>query len=79
MVVLGVEHLICAGEAGLLERFKMQLAYGDKPLEHIGRAVRVGLMKHSLVAVAGSPRLVGVNSGDDEDLVLDLLLHLTQA
>ena len=78
MVILGVEHLIGAGEACLLKRFKMQLAYGDKPLEHIGRAVGVGLMKHSLVAVARCPRLVGVDAWDDEDLILDLLLHPAQ-
>ena len=36
-------------------------------------------MQHAFVAFAGGPRLVGVNPGDDEQLVLDFFVHVLQA
>ena len=78
LVCLGIEHLIRAGKAGLAERSHVQLADGDDTLEQVGLCARVGLMKNSLVAVAGRTRLVGVDTGDDVDTVDDLVLKPAQ-
>ena len=51
----------------------MQLSYGDDTLEHIGSAVGIGLMKHSLVAVAGSARLVCINPRYNKYFILYLV------
>ena len=78
LMCLGIEHLIRAGKAGLAERSHVQLADGDDTLEQVGLCARVGLMKNSLVAVAGRTGLVGVDTGDDVDTVDDLVLKPAQ-
>lgn len=35
-------------------------------------------MKHALIAVAGRARLVRIDAGNDQDLVLDLVFYLFQ-
>ena len=78
-VVLGIEHLIRAGEAGLLQGADMHGADRDDALEHIGLLFGIGLMEHAFVARARGTRLIGIDARDDEDLVLHLVLHLSQA
>ena len=36
-------------------------------------------MKHALIALAGGSGLVGIDSGDHDDLIGDLVCHLPQA
>ena len=79
LVILGVEHLVRAGEARLPEDAHVQLPDGDEALEHIRPCVRVGLVEHALVPLAGGAGLVRVAAGHDEDALGDLLLRLPQA
>ncbi len=74
LVILGVEHFVGAGEAGLPEHPHMELPDGNQPLEHIRGGVGVRLVEHTLVARTGGPGLVGVDPRDDEQLVFHLFL-----
>ena len=74
-VVLGVEHLVGAGKAGLLHRPGVQAADGDDALQHVGLLAGVGLVEHPLVAGTVGAGLIGVDPGDDAVLVLHLLLQ----
>ena len=79
LVVLRVEHLVGAGESGLVESPDVQFPDGDEALEHVGRGARVRLVEHALVAGARGAGLVGVDAGHDDYLVGHLLLHPAQA
>ena len=56
----------------------MQLPDGDEALEHIRLILRVRLVQHPLVALAGGTGLVGIAAGDNENLIFHLLLHPAQ-
>lgn len=77
-VVFGIKHLVRAGKARFTQRFYMQFADCDKPFEHVFACMRIGLMQHTLVAVARGTRLVGVYTRNDKDFVLHLLLHVAK-
>ena len=74
--VFRIEHFIGCGEACLGKYTHVHLANRDEPLVHIRFLFRVRLMKHSLVALAGGTRLVGVNTRNDNEAVRGLLLYL---
>ena len=57
----------------------MQAADGHQAAQHIRAAGGVALMQHSLVADARSAGLVGVNAGNDDNLILHFFLQGTQA
>ena len=57
----------------------MQVAHRQNTTGHIRFLGGVGLMEHALVPVTGGAGLVGVNAGDQQQLVLYLLLHRAQA
>ena len=57
----------------------MHVPHGNQALDHIGLLRGVGLRSNSLVAVAGGAGLIGVDSGHNQDLVLDLFLNRHQA
>ena len=74
-VVLGVEHLVGAGEIVVPQGGQVQVADGHDALVHIGLGVGIGLVEHTLVALARGTGLVGVDAGDDDDLIRHLLLN----
>ena len=73
-----VEHLVGGGEPGLLGHADVELADGDDALVEVGLLLRIRLVHHALVAVAGGAGLVGVDSGDEDEPVLHLFLYLCQ-
>ena len=79
LVVLRVEHLVCAGELGLVDGTHVELAGGDDTVEGIRVAGRVGLVHQALIALTSGARLVGVDARHDHDLVLHALLQAGQA
>jgi hypothetical protein len=56
----------------------MHLADGDQALIHVGLFFRIRLMEKPFVAFSRSPGFVGIDPGDDDDLVLHLLLDRHQ-
>ena len=78
-VVLGVEHLVGAGEVVVPQSRQMELTDGHDALVHIGLGVGVGLVEHTLVALTRGAGLVGVDAGDDDDLIGYLLLNSAEA
>ena len=78
-VILRIEHFLCAGKAGLLHHMRVHLTNGDDACQHILAFFRIRLMEHSLIADALGPWLVRIDSRNDENLILDLLLHLHKA
>ena len=78
LIILGIEHLVGTGEAGLLHHTHMQFPDGNQALEHIRLILRVRLMQHPFVALAGGTGLVGIAAGDNKNLILHLLLHPAQ-
>ena len=79
VVILRIEHLVGTGEAEFVHCADVHPADGHEPLEDIRIGDRIGLMEHALVSSSGSAGLVGIDTGDDDDLVLDLVLDGTQA
>ena len=78
--VFRVEQLVRAGKARSRSSTLMCILRDrDQTLENVRVAVRVGLVEHALVAVAGGAGLVAVDAGNEENLVLHLLLQAAQA
>ncbi len=77
-VVFRVEHLIGAGEVGLVGDALVHAADGDDAGEHVLPLLRVRLVEHALVADTDGAGFVRIHSGDDEDGVFDLLIDLGQ-
>ena len=57
----------------------MHVADGQDALEHIGLLLRIGLVHHAHITLARGPRLVGVDTGNDDELVLCFFLNLNKA
>ena len=51
----------------------MQFPRRDHALEKVRARIGIRLVDQSLVAVSCGPGLIGINAGNDKDLVLDLL------
>ena len=77
-VVVRIQHLVRAGQSVIPQGAHVQLPDGYDAAQHIRMSVRIRLVEHSLVAVAGRARLVGVDARYDEDLVLHLVRHAAQ-
>ena len=73
-----VEHLVGGGEPGLLGHADVELADGDDALVEVGLLLRIRLVHHALVAVAGGAGLVGVDPGDQNQLVRHRFLQFGQ-
>ncbi len=76
--VFRIEHLVRRGQAGLFDVSDMQFPNGDQAFQQIRRGLRIGLMHHAFIALSGRTRLVGIDSGDDDTFVPDLLLKRNQ-
>ena len=74
-VILRIKHLFRAGKSCLTDHTCMHLTDRDDTGKHIFLAFRIRLVKHPLITETGCTRLVGIDSWDDEDLVLDLLVN----
>ena len=76
--IFRVQHLISCGHAGLLDGADVHVTQGDDACQRVRLLLRVRLMHDALVTVAGGTGLVRVDTGDNQDLVLDLLLYRNQ-
>ena len=56
----------------------MKVADGMKAVSHAGAFFRIRLVKHTLITVSGGSGLVGVDSGNQDQLILGILLKLYQ-
>ncbi len=72
-MVFRVEHFLGAGEAGLADDMGVHFTDADDARQHVLGFLRIRLMEHSLVAQTDGAGLVRVDTGNDEDLVLDLV------
>ena len=77
--VLRIEHFVRGGEPRLLYGANMHLPHGDEPCHEIGLFLGIGLVDDALVALPGGAGLVGVDSGNQYQLVLHLVVHLRKA
>ena len=78
-VIFGVQHFVGTAEARFRQGSDMQLTNGNQTCQHIGACVRVGLVEHSLVALPRGTGLIGVDAGDNQKLLLHLVLQGAQA
>ena len=78
-MVLGIQHLVRGGKPRFLQHLHVQGADGNNALEQVGRDARIGLMQHALITVAHGSGLVGIDAGNDQNFILDLLLHACKA
>ena len=78
-MIFGIEHLVGAGKAVIAQSGGMHIANCENSLKHIGFFVGVGLMEHSLISLTGSSRLVGINSRDNDNFILNLILNASKA
>ena len=78
-VIFGIEHLVRTGETGFVQRAHMKLANCDNAPQQVAFSAWVGLVEHTLVAVTRCSRLVGVDTRNNKNLVLDLLLQRSKA
>ena len=76
--VFRVEHLIRGGEARLPHHPHVHVADCQNTLEHVRFLLRVRLMDHTHVALAGGPGFIGVNSGNNDQTVFCFFLNLDQ-
>ena len=73
--VFGIEHFVCSGQSGFFYGTDVHLTHGNQSGEKVRFLFRVRLMDNALVALAGSSGLVGVNSGNQNQLVLYLFVY----
>lgn len=78
-VILGVEHLVCGAEACLSKCAHMEISHCDDTALEVRIACRVGLVKHTLVAVARCSGLTCIDTRHDEYLILNLILYIFKA
>ena len=78
-VIVRVQHFVRTGKAVITQSRHMKLSYGYNTLKHIGDFIRVGLVKHTLVAVTCGSRLIGVYAGNDKYFILHLILNGAKA
>ena len=77
-VVGGIEHLVGGAQACGGQYLGVEPPDGDDTLQHVLLALRVGLVQQAFVALSGGPGLVGVDPGDQNEPVADLLLQSRQ-
>ena len=77
-VVFRIQHLLGTGKAGLPGHIGMKLPNGNDACQHVFFLFRIRLVEHPLVTDPLGTGLVGIDTGNEEQLVLDLLLHLCQ-
>ena len=77
-VVFGIQHLVRTREIIVAQSRHVQLTDGNDALVHIGLGIGIGLMKHALISLSRGSRLVGIDTGNDDDLILDLILYLAK-
>ena len=77
-MIFRIQHLIGAAEAGFGECADVQLPDGNHALEHVRQLIRVRLVKHALIAVAGGAGLVCIDAGNDQNFILHAFLHAAQ-
>ena len=77
-VIVGVEHFVGGGKAGACQHIGVQAADGNDALQHIGGFSGVGLVQKTLIAVAGGAGFVGVDPGNQNQLVRHRLLQFGQ-
>ena len=78
-VVLRIKHFVGTGKTCLLDSILMEITHLDNALKHIGLFLGIRLMKHSFIACSRGSRLSGINSGDNKNFILHLLLNLGKA
>ena len=57
----------------------MQLADGQDTLEQIRCLFRIGLMKDPFISIPGGTWFIGIDAGNDDQVIFGVLLHLYQA
>ena len=77
--ILRIEHLICRSQTTFRNRTKMHLSHGDQTLLQIRLLLRVRLVHHTLIALPCGTRLICIDSRNQDQLILDLLLDLREA
>ena len=77
-IILGVEHLIGGSETGLSHGTDVHLSHRHQSCKKVRLLLGIRLMDDPLVALTGGAGLVGVDSGDQDQLVLHLLADLGQ-
>ena len=78
-VVFRVEDLFGAGEAGLFDDVDVHTADGFDAFHHVFIAFGVWLVEHAFVSFADGSRLIRVDSGYDEELVLHFICDFRKA
>ena len=76
--VFRVKHFISRRESCFLHNSHMHLTDRNNSGKKVRSFIRVWLVKHSLVAVTGSTRFIGVNPWNDQNFVFDLFLDLAE-
>ena len=77
--VVGVEHLVSGGHLRLFDGMNMHFAHGDQAAHEIRLFLRIRLADDSFVALAGGAGFVCIDSGDQDKLVLNLLIDAGKA
>ena len=77
--VVRIKHLIGCRHTGFLEHTHMHMADGKDPLKHIRLFFGIRLMEHTHITFSSGPRLIRIDSGDDDQLILCSLLNLCKA
>ena len=77
-MVLRIEHFVRTGQAGVLNDPHMQISGGNDALEQVRPALRIRLMQQPFVTVSCGPGLIGIDTGNDEDMILYFLLDRGQ-
>ena len=78
-VVFRIEDLFSAGEAGLFDDVDVHAADGFDAFHHVFIAFGIRLVEHAFIAFADGSRLIRVDSGHDEELVLHFVCDFRKA
>ena len=72
--VVRVKHLICGGQFRFFHCVNVHFTHGDQTAGKVRFLFGIGLADNSLIALSGSTGLVGINAGDQDQLVLHLFV-----
>ena len=77
--IVRIKHFISSRKTGFLQDSHVEMTDGMKPVCHTGTLFRIRLVKHTFISFTGSPRLVRVYPGDDQQLFPGIFLDFYQA
>ena len=73
--IIRIQHFIRCTKTGFFQNSPVQIPNRIDSFCKVRILLRIRLMQHSFIAFSCRPRLIGIDSRNDENLIRDILFH----